>query len=134
MGVEGDLEHVPYGYIPGFVQSIYIIGEQIPKIAAIKAKAVDVHKPHKDLRLHKVKLLKQRVDFTNEFSSFNGYIPLHSVVTLEHIAKVLDLLYPGKRIMVKVTTNLEVYVCDIMYVMSCMQCNKCDVMYIMDCI
>ena len=101
MGSIRELENIPYRNIPRSIKLVYIIREQIPKVAAIEAGPVNVHQSDKDFWINKVEFLKKRVDFTNKLASLDGHITLHVVLTLQKVAKVLDLFYPGKRIIVE---------------------------------
>lgn len=48
-----------------------------------------------------MKLLEERVDFSNESSSLENAVCLHGVLTLQGVAQVLHLSNPGQRISIQ---------------------------------
>ena len=73
----------------------------VPKLAAREAWSIDVKDLDKDTRFYIVKLLAQRVELANQFSSFLGQVNGHLVVTLLYISKMLHLRHPRKWIKIQ---------------------------------
>ena len=95
------LKNVSYTDIVSCIQSVTLVYIQSIQIRTIKACSISVDHFNLYFRRTEAKLLSKTVDFSDEFSSFHIIVSSHRVITLNYIAKQLQVISPRKIVSTK---------------------------------